>query len=454
MILRMNNYLKPILITSFIAILISLAITFMTHPVLAESDANVLIIEVQTTGASSAKDEFVELYNTQFAELSVKGWEVQYKAAAGKKWIKRAELSGAIPPRGSMLVSSTNGDSKLTPGMSYAGGSIRIVDQKGVEKDYVAWGSVALNQGSAAKAPKAGDSLKRVLNDNDNYAFAGSSANNYAVSGSPTPYSDVQSWLSEKPIQECRVAPPSKVASPPTKKQSSAIIPKNVSTNRPTIYPTVLLSEFLPDPEKPQTDSNNEYVELRNPSNKMIDIEGFVLETGGSSQVKQVLRGTIAANSYTYITSGDANISLINNGGTVRLLRPDGALVASIDYPKAVPGQTWAELNGSWAWGTPTPGKGNVHAAKSRQPLNAAPRKQSNNTTAVSVQSNELASKIEGSTEEDKGVITQDTIQDNSDNEPSQWPTLAGMGSLGLLYAGYERRNDLRDFIIRRRTNL
>src|SRR3954453_20660902 len=64
--------------------------------------APVVINEVYGGGGNSGAtytEDFVELYNTTAAPISVNGWSVQYAGTTGSSW-QRTNLTGTIPAHG------------------------------------------------------------------------------------------------------------------------------------------------------------------------------------------------------------------------------------------------------------------------------------------------------------------------------------------------------------------
>ncbi len=87
------------------------------------------------TGAPYAND-FVELYNTSNAAVSVQGWSVQYGAATGTTYSGKTVLTGSVPGRGYYLVQEGGGangsalpapDATGTIGMSSSAGKVALV---------------------------------------------------------------------------------------------------------------------------------------------------------------------------------------------------------------------------------------------------------------------------------------------------------------------------------------
>lgn len=70
---------------------------------------DLVISELTAAGPGGADDEFVELYNPSSQVVSVAGWLLQYRAAAGLSWSAATLLpaGASIPARGFYLVTST-----------------------------------------------------------------------------------------------------------------------------------------------------------------------------------------------------------------------------------------------------------------------------------------------------------------------------------------------------------
>src|SRR5258706_8087657 len=114
---------------------------------------HVVISEFATRGPTAATDEFVELYNPTDNPVSLSGWKLQYKSAAGTLWNDRATLpaNASIPARGFYLIANTSylgavvpdfGSSAWTSGTGMAdNGNERIIDAAAVPVDKVGWGT-------------------------------------------------------------------------------------------------------------------------------------------------------------------------------------------------------------------------------------------------------------------------------------------------------------------------
>ena len=88
----------------------------------APGGTGVVIAEVYAKGGSANApftNKFVELYNPTTASVSLAGWSLQYRSAAGTGSFTPAELTGAIAPGGHYLVqmasNAANGAPLPTP---------------------------------------------------------------------------------------------------------------------------------------------------------------------------------------------------------------------------------------------------------------------------------------------------------------------------------------------------
>ncbi len=126
----------------------------------------------------------------------------------------------------------------------------------------------------------------------------------------------------------------------------------------------IIINELLPNPAAPQTDSKDEFIELRNPNGFTVDLGNWVVQdTIGSVKKYTFPAGTsIGAFGYLVLYSRDSRIALNNSGDLVSLFDPSGGLVNSTeDYGKAQAGWSFSFDGEYWSWSeTPTPGADNI----------------------------------------------------------------------------------------------
>jgi hypothetical protein len=222
--------------------------------------------------------------------------------------------------------------------------------------------------------------------------------------------------------------------------KSSAL---SASTSRPpstTVnhkYSYIQISELLPHPQKPQTDAADEYIEIYNPNTTTVNLAGYILISGIKDDHKYVVKkGTILPHAYKVFYRSESKLTLSNSEGRAKILAPNGAVVdASSDYSKATAGQSWIYANGKWQWTVqPTPGKTNVLSAPVvlGQKTTAIGRANTSKTFTNGLPSGSVSS----------GTKT-----------PLHPLVLVGVGAAALLYALYEYRHDLANYLYKLRAN-
>ncbi|MEK7146000.1 MAG: lamin tail domain-containing protein, partial [Patescibacteria group bacterium] len=118
-------------------------------------------------------------------------------------------------------------------------------------------------------------------------------------------------------------------------------------------------SEALPNPEG--SDSTEEWIELYNPYDHELVLNGLKLDDaeGGSSPYE--LSGTLAAETYLLFWVEDSGLTLNNTTDSLRLLGTNDELLWEFSYESPVEGESWAVVNGVAAWSNQvTPGADNL----------------------------------------------------------------------------------------------
>lgn len=196
-----------------------------------------------------------------------------------------------------------------------------------------------------------------------------------------------------------------------------------------------IINELLPNPAEPQSDNEDEFIELYNPNDRGFDLTGFKIEVGTRTAHDFAFPDStiLPARSFTAFYSVDTNLSLSNSGGQSRLLDPFGNIISQTDlYAAAKEGQTWALANGKWYWTTlATPNKANIiklaAATKSKAKKSTTNLASSQNNGAGSAGTN-AASNSQPAASQSSGLHS---------------GILAGVGIAALLYGLYEYRYDL-----------
>ena len=195
-----------------------------------------------------------------------------------------------------------------------------------------------------------------------------------------------------------------------------------------------IINEVLPNPASPQTDADDEFIELYNPNAISYDLSGFTLEIGLTTKHDFTFDAgtTIDAKGFKAFYSADTHLSLSNGGSQVWLLDPAGNVLSQSDvYGTAPDGQSWALASSTWYWtATPTPGAANL--------INGTPAsKLSKSKTKTTPTVNGTTSTL-GANTSSSGASTP-----ASQVAPIHSWTLAGVGTAAVAYAAYEYRVDL-----------
>jgi hypothetical protein len=451
--------MKKYFITLFLMFM-GLTFWWTASPAAVKSAAigpQIIITQVKIT---SSNGQFITLYNNTNSVVDLSTIQLQYfnnsdllKATSGKL----ISLSGKVPARGYAVVDDGPIQAcyqmtvnSVSLGLSSTSGFVQVSHFFGttspqvisVMDDYVGWSKSAA-AGAQTLPASTGAFLQRQAPDgSQNYsgiaaAGAGSwssvnqpdgsvpcdassaasiagGASLLGSSNSPIPYTIIASaqTLSSIPADDAGLAAPQ-------------------------------ISEVLPNPAVPQTDADDEFVELYNSSDKPFDLSGFIIQVGTTTTHKYTFPdGTsLQPGDFSAFYSSDTGLSLSNSDGQVMLLDPGGNVLGKTDeYTGAKDGYAWVSADGLWQWTTmPTPGAANI--------ITSPPASKTAASTGAS------------SKKSVKGAKTVAASTPSSGGGPSGTPSavrmhplvLAGVGTAALLYALYEYRHDLANQLYRLR---
>ncbi|MBI2588947.1 lamin tail domain-containing protein [Candidatus Saccharibacteria bacterium] len=218
------------------------------------------------------------------------------------------------------------------------------------------------------------------------------------------------------------------------------------------------INEVLPNPAEPQTDSEDEFIELYNSNDKAFDLTGFIIQTGTTTFHNYSFpAGTmLEPKSFSAFFSVDTNLSLSNTSGQARLLDPFGNTISTTEiYSSAKDGQSWSLANGKWYWtSSATPNAANIIV----QPLSikslsvGSPSTTPSSVASATKKSATPAAKTNAAAApKAKATSPTNTSSTLSNNKLTPATTsrnlhplvLAGVGALAVAYAAYEYRDDL-----------
>lgn len=342
-----------------------------------------------TSPQTDASDEFVELYNPNLETVDLSGYII---FTGNNDNYKYKIPEGVIEP-GEYITFYAH-DSHLA--LSNSGGRAKLLAPNGVQLD------ITQPYGSAPEG-------QSWIRDDSNWLW----------SNSPTPGEANQ-------LSEAETANQSPVP----------------ATSSSTGFAVVEISELLPNPASPQTDADDEYIELHNLNNFSVDLTGYTIIAGTTSSYEFKINNLSAGpGSYLVFYSRDTSLTLSNSGGQAKLLAPDDTIISQTDiYQSATEGQAWIFAGGKWQWSSSaTPGQANIYTApaKANGPKAASAKK----AAAKAPKKATTAAK-----KSVKGASTSSTLNNPSKNDrvgilPPL--VLAGVAGLVLLYGLYEYRTDL-----------
>jgi hypothetical protein len=434
----------------FFLISFSLSLLGPLSPALAVSPS-IVLSELQTGTPLGASQEFIELYNPASTDTLVEGWSIQYKSSSStdqpSSWTKRAVLSGTIKAHSFFLAAPkaylASADTELSTGLAATGGHVRLVDANGVVIDLLGWGTANAPETAAADAPPAGQSLERLAG-----LFDESGGN--AVD---TDDNSADFHLRQSPQAQSSLAPPEEPTELGTLTDLTMDSQLPVSSSSDPEAPPaenipsdIVITELLVDPAPPQSDAQDEFIELNNTGDSPINLEGYRLQTGKNFHDSYTVPSqTIEPGEYLAVYSRDSKLALTNSGGAARLLDPAGQVVSLVNYEKATAGRSWAQFISGWEWTTqPTPGKTNTLVAPPSAQKSAKGSKSAASSTKKSAKSS--ASKA-GSVKTLSAQTSGGPLGEEGPPSapPAKWLLITAI-ALTMGYALYEFRHDLQNY--------
>jgi hypothetical protein len=398
----------------------------------------------------NAGQEFIELYNNSDADVDLAGWHVQYTSATKTDWSspsRNITLTGIVKTGDYYLLASAGyiadkSNLSFSATLSQTGGHLRILDKSGNLQDQIGWGNAAMPLGVAVTAPDPGSSISRDTSA-DGFNLTEDNSTDFADSLTPSPGADnIITVPAVEPDQISDGSDPSVSSTPPVT----------------TEYAQIQISELLPNPASPQTDAQDEYIELYNPTTFDVDLTGYILTTGLNSTYKYNIQNqTIMAGGYIVLYSKDTNLTLSNTAGKATLLDPDGKLLdETAAYSDAAPGVAWIFNQGQWVWtASSTPGADNVFTPAITTSLTLAKAKTPKTTKAKATAAKKApkvkaAKTVKAKKPKKKKIAAAATTQPPPKQPAKLHPAvLAGVGSAAVLYGLYEYRADVANSLYR-----
>ncbi|MEM6998084.1 MAG: lamin tail domain-containing protein [Patescibacteria group bacterium] len=401
---------------------------------------DILITQVQTE-ADSAGQEFVEIFNTTDEPIDAGRYKLQYASSSLSSWTDKVVGLGVI--ESSVLTYLTSSDylgelssGEFSPGFSSAGGAVRIIDiDETTEVDRVLWGTAGSGELDASSG-----SIKRLYDIETDLFLDTDSESDHFVDQDVNPGQEDHTSYQPEPAEQTTEASTDSQDPVETTVVKSDVDILDVSYFR-NLQPLVI-SELFPDPTEPQTDAQDEFVELYNPNNVTVEAGGLGVQTGSNYTYRQVIpEGVrIGPGSYYVLTSGGSSITLSNSGGAARVTLPDGTQWGrSVTYDKALAGKSYALNDGDYVWtSTPTRAAPNLITASA----SGAPSSGGSTSSASSSGASGSSGAEQFSTAALPDSISFQAVL-----------TVVTFALLALLYLGYEYRHEIHSRVQRFRRN-
>jgi hypothetical protein len=344
-----------------------------------------IINEVQTSGCSTSapctedtKMEFVELYNTQNMPLQVSGWKLRYISASGGTTNDLASFNGQVAAHGYVLIAHAGyypeadlffGTATSAGMLAKTGGHVELVNSSDTVVDKVGWGTAAQAQTKPVSAMLPGQSAERGTDPGGLPLYSANNFNDFTAQTIPTSQAGnyTVSSISETASPEPTPTPASTPTPVPVITQPNGqevTLPADGNAMTPPIIPTcngVVISELLPNPAG--SDTGHEFIELHNPTDETIALDGCSMQTSASTtKTFAFSQSRLQPGEYHSFSDSVTGLTLPNSAGGTVWLTDAAVELQALTYPGAMDDDTtWNLVDNVWSASfTPTPGAANV----------------------------------------------------------------------------------------------
>ncbi|HSX43845.1 MAG TPA: lamin tail domain-containing protein [Candidatus Saccharimonadales bacterium] len=266
-------------------------------------------------------------------------------------------------------------------------------------------------------------------------------------------FDDGWRWINPTPgLDNATVAASSNSSQPTEFAASAQVLGQQTETSVNGAQANLQIIELLPNPASPETDEEDEFVELYNAGDQAVDLSGYKIEAGSTYAYSYVIpSGSIEPHEYRVFSSGNSPLTLANSAGQAHLVDPNGQIISTTDpYKDAPEGQAWALIDGAWVWtATPTPATTNIYVAP---PLVTAAAKTTKKATAKTKAKAKTPAVKKTSAKAAKKSSGQ-ASGGEEEQAPLHMTILVGVGVSALLYAAYEYRQDVANTLSKLRRN-
>ncbi len=399
----------------------------------AASAGDVLINEIAWMGTvASDNNEWIELYNSGDSAVNLTGWKLE--AADGTPSIS---LQGDIQPHGFYLLERTNDDpvadikaDKIYTGALGNPGETLILKDASGEVDRVD-GS---NSWKIGGSTVVGNNNTKETAQRTNNSWITAIGTPQVINGGATTSTGVNTNSS--------ITGANSNSDTPTNTNSGNI---NTNASSSPVLSNIIFNEVYPNPP----DESTEFIELKNASGFAGSPLGWKIKDASGDEYNLPDK-EIANGAFWVIPKLESGISLNNDGETLSLINPAGAIAATLSIPAAPESQSYARSGAeSFEWtATLTAGAENVFtqavsaAAEIAAPANtnsSAPNTNASNSNGsvnanISTSANTNSSKVTT----DFSAIKLNEIMPNpeGDDADGEWIELYNGGDKEIDLAG------------------
>lgn len=386
----MNQELRIKKVVVFIAISLIATGVFLFESVNNSSAAGgVVINEIAWMGTkTNSADEWIELYNTGSSSILLDGWKL-YEGGGSTLVIS---LSGTIAANSYYLIErsddNTVGDISADLFGTFGGSGLNNNGEHFILKDDSGNIVDELNFSSGWPAGTASPDYKSMERDSGGWhTNNGTTKNGTDAGGNPingTPRS-ANSAVSVENNNQNTNSSSSANANSSTNTNST-----NPNTSSWPILSSIILNEVYPNPP----DESTEFIELKNISGFAGSPLGWKIKDAAGDEYtlpdKEIADGALWA-----IPKLESGISLNNDGETLTLINPSGAVFAALAIPSAPESQSYARSGAeSFEWTTTlTAGAENIFTQNiPTQSESAAPVNTNSSDAAVNANNSNASS--------------------------------------------------------------
>lgn len=323
-----------------VALVLAAAVLPLT-PVQAEALPGQLIIsEIKPTNDTTAGgfNEFIELYNQSNADINLAEYKLAYfNVASPTTQIPVLQSLGTSLLESHKYVVLARTPSQINDSISLSSvsslkddeGTVRLMGPDSQTPaaniyDQVSWLRSSVSKplsGEINELPATTKSLQRISRSN----IGPVSLDQYWVASDSTPFS--YTYIAPDPL--------------PLPDPEPTVPPPQVTCEG------IFLNEILPNPEG--SDSGHEFIELYNPTNEAVSLDGCSIQTNANTKVYALPAISIEPGGYYAVYDIESGLTLANNaGGTVWLLSSSAEL-QEISYPGELDENvSWARFGDIW----------------------------------------------------------------------------------------------------------